>query len=177
MSKKKKIKADAVTHWVPADRDQVNAAIAEIGTLQRERVRLEAEMNDELEAVKARYNADTKPMGERIGELSLGVKLYCEANRAKLTNDGRVKFHDFATGKVNWRLTPWACTLKKVDEVLALLKAKGLTQYIRKKEEVDKDALLADRTTLAEPIPGVTFSQKEEFAIEPSAAKIEDVQA
>jgi phage host-nuclease inhibitor protein Gam len=173
---KKKIKADAVTHWVPADRDQVNAAIAEIGTLQRDRVRLEAEMNDELEAVKARCNAKTKPMGERITELGKGVKLYCEANRATLTKDGRVKFHDFATGKVNWRLTPWACSLKKIDEVLALLKAKGLTQYIRTKEEVDKEALLADRATLADTIKGVSFGQKEEFAIEPAESRIEEVQ-
>lgn len=174
---KKKIKADAVTHWVPADRDQVNAAIAEIGMLQRERVRLEVEMNDELEAVRARYNAKTKPMGERITELGKGVKLWCEANRATLTKDGRVKFHEFATGIVKWRLTPWAVTLKNVGEVLALLKAKGLTQYIRTKEEIDKEALLADRESLGDSIKGVRIGQKEEFSIEPSASKIEEVQA
>jgi phage host-nuclease inhibitor protein Gam len=169
---KKKIKADAVTH-----RDQVNEAIAEMGTLQRERVRIEAAMNDKLAAVKARYEALAKPKGDRINELGLGVKLWCEANRATLTKDGRVKFHEFATGVVKWRLTPWAVSLKNVAEVLALIKAKGLTQYIRTKEEIDKEALLADRETLGDSIKGVRIGQKEEFSIEPAATKIEEVQA
>jgi phage host-nuclease inhibitor protein Gam len=173
---KKKIKAEAVTHWVPADRDQVNEAIAEMGTLQRERVRIEAAMNDKLAAVKARYEALAKPKGDRIAELALGVKLWCEANRATLTKDGRVKFHEFATGVVKWRLTPWAVSLKNVAEVLALLKAKGLTQYIRTKEEIDKEALLADRESLGDSIKGVRIGQKEEFSIEPAATKIEEVQ-
>jgi phage host-nuclease inhibitor protein Gam len=174
---KKKIKADAVTHRVPTDRDQVNEAIAEMGTLQRERVRIEAAMNDKLAAVKARYEALAKPKGDRINELGLGVKLWCEANRATLTKDGRVKFHEFATGVVKWRLTPWAVSLKNVAEVLALIKAKGLTQYIRTKEEIDKEALLADRETLGDSIKGVRIGQKEEFSIEPAATKIEEVQA
>jgi phage host-nuclease inhibitor protein Gam len=173
---KKKIKADAVTHWVPADRDQVNEAIAEMGRLQRERVRIESEMNDEIAKVKARYDADAKPMGARIAELAKGVKLYCEANRAALTKEGRVKFHEFASGVVKWRLTPWAVNLKNVAEVMSLIKAKGLLQYIRTKEEIDKEALLADRETLGDSIKGVTIGQKEEFTIEPNESRIEEVQ-
>lgn len=177
MSKKTRIKSDAVEHWVPADRDEVNAAIAEIGMLQRERLRIEAEMNDELAAVKARYDAEAKAPGERLAELAKGVQLYCEANRVALTKDGKVKFHTFATGEVKWRMTPFAVSLKNVAEVLALLKAKGLRQYIRTKEDVDKEALLTDREKLAEPIKGVNFVQKEEFSIVPAESRIEEVQA
>jgi phage host-nuclease inhibitor protein Gam len=177
MSKKTRIKSDAVEHWVPTDRDEVNAAIAEIGMLQRERLRIETEMNDELAAVKARYDAEAKTPGDRIAELAKGVQLYCEANRVALTKDGKVKFHTFATGEVNWRLAPFAVVLRNVSDVLALLKAKGLKKYIRTKEEVNKEALLTDREKLPEQIKGITFVQKEAFSIVPAETRIEEVQA
>lgn len=178
MNKKRdRIKADAVQHWVPADRDEVNAAIDEIGTLQRERLRIEAAMNDEMAEVKARHDAKAKPAGDRLAELAKGVQLYCEANRTQLTQDGKVKFHSFATGEVKWRLTPFAVSISKAGEVLALLKAKGMQQYVRTKEEVDKEALLADRTAVGDSIKGVKFGQKEEFSVIPNESQIEQVQS
>lgn len=177
MSRRTRIKSNAVEHWVPASRDEVNEAIAELGRLQRERARIQATMNDELAAVKERHDAEAKPHAERISELAKGVQLWCEANRATLTRDGKVKFHEFATGVVKWRLTPWAVRLTKVADVLALLKAKGLKQYIREKEEVDKEKLLANRAALlADPVKGVTFSQREEITITPHESNIEEVQ-
>lgn len=177
MSKKQnRQKVDAVQHWVPQDRDQVNEAIAEIGQLQRERTRIETAMNDAMATIKAQHDVAAKPLGERIVELTRGVHLWCEANREKLTQGGKVKFHEFATGVVKWRLTPWSVGLSKVNDVLALLKAKGLTQFVRSKEEVDKEALLAVREN-APAIKGVTFKQKEEFAVVPHESKIEEVQS
>ncbi|MCH2092688.1 MAG: host-nuclease inhibitor Gam family protein [Pseudoxanthomonas sp.] len=177
MSKKStRSKVAAVEHWVPQSRDEVNEAIAELGRQQRERLRIETAMNDEIAQVKAKHDADAKPLGERISELTKGLHLWCEANRATLTQDNKVKFHDFATGQVKWRLTPWSVSLQKVEDVIALLKAKSLTQFIRKKEEVDKDALLASRAEIGDSIKGVTFKQKEEFAVIPHESKIEEVQ-
>ena len=178
MTKKTRIKSDAVEHWVPADRDQVNEAIAEIGRHQRERERIQADMNDRMAAIKAEHDAAAKPLGARINELAKGVQLWCEANRTALTREGKVKFHEFATGVVKWRLTPWSVAVSKVADVLALLKAKGLGDaYIRTKEEIDKEALLAARETLdADPIKGITFKQREEIAIVPNESRIEEVQ-
>lgn len=173
-----RIKADAVQHWVPENRDAVNDAIAEIGRLQRDRERIQADMNDRMAKLKAEHDAAAKPHAERLSELVKGVQLWCEANRAALTKDGKVKFHEFATGIVKWRNTPWSASVSKVADVLALLKAKGLLKYVRTKEEVDKDKLLADREVLvAEPIKGITFKQREEIAIVPHESKIEEVQS
>ena len=63
------------------------------------------------------------------------------------------------------------------EQALAFFKAKGLKKYIRTKEEVDKDALLAARAEVADTIKGITFKQKEEFAIVPHESKIEEVQS
>lgn len=179
MTKKPRIKSDAVEHWVPADRDQVNEAIAEIGRLQRERGRIESVMNDEMAKVKERHDGEAKPHADRIRELAKGVQLWCEANRATLTRDGKVKYHEFATGIVKWRLTPWSVAITKVADVLALLRTKGLQEkYIRSKEEPDKEALLADRDALtANPIKGIAFKQREEIAIVPHESNIEEVQS
>lgn len=174
---KKRIKNDAVAHWVPANRDECNAAIAEIGRYQRERERINADMNDTIAAIKAEHDAQAKPLAERISEKSKGVQLWCEANRAALTQDGKVKFHEFASGLVKWRMTPFSVALTKVGEVLASLKASGKEQFIRTSESVDKDALLAAREEVGESIKGVSFKQKEEFSVIPHESKIEEVQS
>ena len=178
MSKKDsaRAKADAVQHWVPQDREQVNRAIEDIGRLQRDRQRIEAAMNDELAKVRAKYEDRAKPLGVQIGELVKGIAMWCATNRATLTKDGRVKTHTFAAGLVKWRLAPWSVGLRGVEEVLKLMKASDkLKSYIRTKEEVNKEQLLQDRERL-EPIRGVTFRQREEFIVLPHASKIEEVQ-
>lgn len=177
MSKKPtRTKVAAVAHWVPQTRDEVNEAIAELGRLQRGRIQIEASMNDAIAEVKAVHDASAKPMGDRIGELIKGIHLWCEANRASLTREEKVKFHEFATGVVKWRLTPWSVAVTKAQDVIALLKAKGLKRYLRTKVDVDKEALLAERTEVGDSIKGITFKQKEEFAIVPHESKIEEVQ-
>lgn len=177
MSKKQnRQKVDAVQHWVPQDRDQVNNAIAEIGRLQRQRTRVEATMNDAIAKLKELHDAKAKPMGDRIAELTRGVHLWCEANREKLTQGGKVKFHEFATGIVKWRLTPWSVAISKATDVIALLKAKSLGQFVRTTETVDKEALLAVRESAPE-VKGISFKQKEEFAVVPHESKIEEVQS
>ena len=177
MSKKStRIKAEAVEHWVPRDRDEVNAAIAELGNHQRERARIEADMNDQLATVKANFDALAKPFGERISELTKGLHLWCEANRAQLTQDGKVKFHDFATGQVKWRLRPPSIAIRGADAVLKTLKAMGMGRFIRSKEEVDKEALLRE-LDVAQSIGGITVSQKEDFVVVPLESQIEAVQS
>lgn len=177
MSKKTtRQKVAAVEHWVPQSRDEVNEAIAELGRAQRERVRIEAAMNDELAVVKGRHDADAKPLGDRIAELTKGVHLWCEANRARITNDGKVKFHAFATGEVKWRLRPPSIAIRGADAVLATMKKLGFDRFVRTKEEIDKEALLKE-LDVAKGIGGVTVSQREDFVVVPHESQIEEVQS
>lgn len=176
MAKKNRNKTTAPT-WAAQSRDEVNAAIAEIGVIQRDRSRIEAEMNDELANVKAKFEERAKPLGERKKELVDGIAAWCNANRDQLTQNGKVKFHQFATGEVSWRWTPWAVKLTKpVAFVIASLKARRLGKHIRKKEEVDKESLLANRARLEGKVDGIKFGQVEEFAVTPNESKIEEVQ-
>ncbi len=174
MAKAKKLKVNATVHSVPQNREEVTQAILRIGLDQRERLRIEAAMNDEIAAVKTRYEAQAAPLNERIVQLQAGVQIWCEANKAQLTNGGKVKTVNFGAGEVKWRMTPSSVALKKVEALLKALREQGLTRFIRIKEEVNKEQILAEPEAVA-GIAGITISQREEFVIEPFETKLEEV--
>ncbi len=57
----RKIKTAATAYPVPQSRDAAVEAVAEIGRRQRERERLQAEMNDELAVVKQAVRRSGRP--------------------------------------------------------------------------------------------------------------------
>jgi phage host-nuclease inhibitor protein Gam len=169
-----KAKAPAVEVKVPQSRDETADAIREIGEHQRERTRIEAAMNDEIAGIKQKYEEQARPHGEAIAARSQGVQIWCEANRALLTQDGKVKTANLASGEVKWRLRPPSVKITGVDAVISLLKQLKLKHFVRVKEEVDKEAILADPDAVA-AVQGIKIEQKEDFAIEPFETKLEEV--
>jgi phage host-nuclease inhibitor protein Gam len=175
-NKKTRLKSSAVEHWVPVTREEAAEGIRELGFHQGERARLQATMNDALQKVRADFDADARPHAERIEELMLGLKLFCEARRDELTKGGRVKTFAFATGEVSWRLRPTSIVIRGADKLLEWLAANGLERFIRTKREPDKDALGRERE-LAATLPGVSLSQREDFIVAPFESKLEEVQS
>lgn len=171
--KKARIKTEAAAVTF-RNREEVDAAIAEIGHAQRERVRIEAAMNDELAAVKARYEAEAAPHAAVIATFSEGVRIWCEAHRDELTRDGRIKTHKFAAGEVSWRMRPPRVLVRAEGIVLEALKRLGLLRFIRTKEEIDREAILREPHAVA-GIKGLTVSQGEDFVIKPFETQIEEV--
>lgn len=172
--KKARIKTEAVPVPVPQSREEAVEAIAEIGRRQRERQRIEAAMNDELAAIRQRYEEEAKPHSEKIRALSDGVHVWCEANRAELTNGGRVKFANLASGEVKWRMSPPKVNLRGIDNIIEFCRKAGLLKFLRSKEEINKDAMLAE-PDLAKSITGVTITQAEDFVIIPFETDLEEV--
>jgi len=98
----------------------------------------------------------------------------------------------FCHGKMGWRLGQWQCSklkgwiwertkksAKAARVILEQLKEMFGTQYVRVKEEVDKDALIADRGTLtADQLQsvGVKLHQEETFYVEPNVEEVENRQ-
>lgn len=60
--------------------------------------------------------------------------------------------------------------MKNVAALLKLLKKKGLDRFVRTKQEINKQALLAEEEVAA-TLSGVKISQREEFFIKPEEAK------
>ncbi len=158
---------------VPQSKEEAARFVREIGEANRQIARIEADMNDELARVKEEAHAAAAPLGDRVRSLTEGLRTWCEANRATLTDGMKRKWGDLGTGKIEWRLAPPKVTIKGVEAALAAIKTLGLNQFLRVKEEINKEAMLQEPEK-ARLVPGVTIgSEGENFAVEPFEAVLE----
>lgn len=141
--KGKKYKAPAIAA-VPSDKIACAAQIKRIGDIQRNVDRLAADMNDEIAAITAKYQPDIEAARQQLTILTAGVQAWCEANRDELTEGRKVKTANLITGEIAWRVAPPSVKLTNVEAVLKTLRRLDLVEFIRTKEEVDKDAILAN---------------------------------
>jgi len=174
MAKTTRIKTEAIKFPVPQSREETVSSIAEIGRRQRERERIQAEMNDRIAALKQEYEELARPHAEAIKALTEGVQTWCEANRAELTRDGKVKTANLSAGEVRWRMRPPRVSVRSVATVLDALKSLKLNRFIRVKEEINKDAILAEPEAV-EHVKGISISQGEDFVIVPFETELEEV--
>lgn len=170
----KRVKSAAAAYPVPQSRDDVSSAIGMIGAAQRERDRIQADMNDALAQLRETYEARAKPWADQIAALTAGVQTYCEAHRDELTNSAKVKSHTFASGEVKWRMRPPSVAIRAADVVIEALKSLKLARFVRTKEEVNKEAILADPEAVS-GVKGITISQKEDFVVTPWDTQLEQV--
>lgn len=166
MATKQRLKA-AAQQWVAQTQDDVAAAIRQIGEMNREVARLTADMNDEIAAITQKYQALITPKQERLLGMQTGVQVWCEANRDRLTNGGRVKTANLITGNVVWRQRPPSVAIRGAESVIETLKKLSLARFVRIKEEVNKEAMLNEPDAVR-GIAGITLvSGVEDFVIEP----------
>ena len=159
-----KLKTKAQT-YASQSREDVQSDIKTIGDLQRQHGRLLADLNDSIAELTKLAAPGLKLLSERIIELQSGVQTYCEANREQLCGKG--KSANLITGEVNWRARPPSVGVRGVEAVLACLKMQGFTQFIRVKEEVNKEAML-NEPEKARTVPGITIvTGVEDFVITP----------
>lgn len=192
----RKIKQQAAPYPVPQTHDQAVEAIAEIGRRQRDRDRIQAEMNDELAIIKERYEEAARPHGEAIRALFDGVHVYCEAHRDELLKGGKTKSVNLSSGEVGWRTSTPKVVLKTVEKVIEALKAVGLARFIRKTETVNKEEILSTRALAAvkgndeqnkdvieatramatlKGIRGIRIEQEENFFVKPYETELEEI--
>jgi phage host-nuclease inhibitor protein Gam len=168
--KKQRIKHPVVP--VPATLEEAAEFVSRIGKEQREIIRVQTELNEKVEKLKAGAMAKSKIHETNTSQLVEGLFAYAEAHRDELTDGGKRKTVEVPTGLFGWRLTPPAVSLRNVEKVLELLKSLSLFRFIRKKEEIDKEAMLKD-PDIAKAVKGVTISQREEFIVKPAELEVE----
>jgi phage host-nuclease inhibitor protein Gam len=164
MAKKNRIK---LTQPVLRSRVDVEATLNEITLTTINRNRAQLDMDKAITAARERYEATIATCNQAIEEKSELVRTWAEANPAEF---GKVKSIDFVHAVIGFRTaTPTLKTLRgwTWDRVLEKLKDLGLKQYIRTKEEPNKQTLLIDRDGLQLPTLGLQVEQKESFFIEP----------
>lgn len=173
-----KAKTKAASIRVPQTREEAAQFVHDIGCKQRMLKRIETKMGDEIAAATQAAEYEASPHQAALKNLTEGLRIWADANRAELTNDGRRKSVNLGTGVISWRDNPPSVNFVKgwkVAQVVDLLKRIRLGKYIRRKEEVDKEAILAapakDVEKMREGV--VVKSAGEVFSVEPFEAEIE----
>lgn len=144
--------------------------IREIGDMEREKKRLETEMNDKIAELQESYKHKVAKLDAGIAERTGSVQIWCEANRAKLTDNHRVKFADLATGTVKWRISTPSVTISgKADVIERLQSDANLKRFVREKLEINKELILQHAELFeSNQVHGIKIKQGEEyFTIEP----------
>lgn len=163
----KKKKSLAISR-VPQTREDAVWSIGRIGTLRREIAQHKATADEAVRLAGEKLEKETAELMVELAEHERGVQTWCEAHRQALTNDSKVKFHDFGTGQIKWRQRPASVSIRGAEAVIEACKKLGLTLFVRTKEELNKEAMLADPEK-ARTINGVTIkSAGEDFVIEPT---------
>ncbi|MDP8080217.1 host-nuclease inhibitor Gam family protein [Phocoenobacter skyensis] len=172
MAKRKtRVKSPAMTVTLQSQ-DEVAVAIKQIGDLERELVRIKTQQADEKALVDEKYTAQLNELKAKVKPLGEAVQSFCESHRLELTKNGKQKTAYFTTGEVQWRIKPPSVSAKGIENILARLKELGLTQFIRFKEELNKDAMLADPDK-AKAVAGITIKEGiEEFVIKPNDEEV-----
>ena len=174
---KTRIKSASVAVDVPQSRESAAAAIAAIGIANRDLLRIHAEMNDALAEIKEAYEREAEPFRRKVEDLTGGLQIYCEANRATLTNNYKVKTVAFTSGEIVWRMNPPSVRLTDSEEnVIAACEAAGLREFVRYSPTLNRDAVKANPEE-ARNIAGIRIGQSEAFVVVPFEAELVGVAA
>lgn len=163
---KTRIKAKAQLD-VPQSRDEAALYIRQIGDGQRQMLRAQAEMNDAIAHITATYQPTLEAQSGQLKLLQDGLQAWCESNRAELTNGGKVKTANLVTGEIQWRQRPPSVSVRGAESVIETLERLGLSQFVRTKLEINKDAILNEPDAV-KGVAGITVvTGVEDFVITP----------
>lgn len=169
----KRIKQTLIT---PRTRDEAETIVGQLTELIIAERETKALMDQRVKEIKDEYQAQLVDINERITPLYLRIEAWAEAN---LESFGRNKSLAMLHGVIGWRTdTPSLKTRKgwTWDRVLETLGTFS-PQFIRTKEEVDKQAILAARENLLDgdlKTMGVEIVQQVKFFVEPAVTPTED---
>lgn len=158
-------------------RFEAEATVREICELKTAYAMAEAEMNAAVTAAKKQFEDHFAPIEKRILEKSSLVQAWAEANPAEFNG---AKSLDLVHGLIGWRTgNPQLKTLSgwTWDRVLEHLKEyTAYDEFVRSKEEVNKQAILDARDTFVGGVLrsiGVKVIQEESFFIAPKLEQSE----
>jgi phage host-nuclease inhibitor protein Gam len=166
-----KNKRAAETATPPKNRDEAEAYLERIGSIQREIQLNKTALAEAIANVTAEIEASSAKLAEENDRLFRGLQLWAEANRHALTDGGKTKTVRMNNGTIAWRQAPPSVQIKGQEAVLAYLMEKKGEEFLRTKVEINREAMLANAEQ-ASKIPGVTIkSAGESFVIEPVGQK------
>lgn len=129
---------------------------------------VERDLEEHISVFMEGAHKEVADLQKELLSIATSVRTYALKNRDLLTEGGTYKTVPArGAGVLRWYRTPVSVVVHDAERAIAELKARKLRSFIRVKEELNKQRLLEYRKTL-QPIPGLGFSSKEKFSIEPT---------
>lgn len=170
--KKVQLKRRDVNNW-----DEADNALKDIAIIEQTILKDEAQYNKEEQERRSKMTAKHFPLVTEKQEIELGLEAFVVSHRSEL---GDKKSKVLKHGEVNFRVHPPSVAKNRGvtwAAVLDLVKAskKWAKKFIRTKEEINKDAIIAasnnDEIKAAElTAMGMSIEQKETFGYKPKLA-------
>ncbi len=128
--------------YVVADRSQAEGALAEMASLDRKLAGIETAMQENIDNAKAVASQEANPLLARRKELADALAVYAKLNRQELF--AKAKSLDMGFGIIGFRVSTRISQLRgvTVEMTLEKLHQYGLSDGIRTKEEINKDAAM-----------------------------------
>ncbi len=171
MTENKRIRQAAVL-MVPQNLDEAANFLFLMAEEERTIIKTLADINRQIEELKAQAVKETKPNEKKINRLIHGLFIFAESHRQELTKNNQRKSVPLVSGSFGWHTTSPAIKIKNTKAVLAELKRLELKRFIRTKEEIDRRAMLKE-PELAKTIKGVSIVQHENFLVKLAKLEIE----
>ena len=161
----------------PKTRPQIEALIGALAAATIQRQALTAKMDAQLANIRTLYEPDLALLADRLDDLTQAAHLWAQANPEEFA---KRKSIEFTQGTLGFRTCPpklkplskwtWAKILEQMQRIASW------NHYLRTLQEVDKEAILADRAILAPSTlasAGLRIVQDEEFYIDPKLTPVE----
>lgn len=128
--------------------EEADNALKDLCALNRELDLINIDTQEKVDAIKAQAQASAMPVNQQIEVLGAALNAFCVANKKELFAKSKSKQVTF--GLLGFRLSTKLKTQSKVkwDQVLGRLQDMNLNDYIRTKQEVDKEKLKSASETV-----------------------------
>lgn len=137
---------------------EFQTAFKALAKLERRRADKAAQLAAKLAGLKAKHEEEAAPDLAEIAAIRAALADYAEANRAELTGSSKSKTVTVLGGSVKWRKQPAKVEITGEPEtIIAALKRRRLTRFIRTKEEIDRAAILREPEAIKTPIAGLAI--------------------
>lgn len=123
------------------DLTEANDILGQIAALKRDLTLVETGLNEAIDGLKAKAEIEAKPLKAEINELGTALEAFATYHKVELFKDKRSI--ELAHGIISWRKSTEIKPLSQhtFAMVLGYIKAFGLWEAIRTKEDVNRDEL------------------------------------
>ena len=162
MAKKKESK---YANW-----EEVNLAVRRMGEIDIQVTKLEGEMTLKVNEIKSKYDAKSQGLLAERKNIEKDITLFTDTCKDEFT---KTRHKELTFGKVAYKVTS-KILIKSKDACLSALKALNMGDYIRIKEEPDKEAMVnLDQVTLAKV--GASIKVEDKLRIEPNLETLKEL--